>query len=46
VVFITGNGNIPMTMLAMQRDAVDVLTKPFDDQTLLDAIQHALGRAQ
>ena len=46
VVFITGNGNIPMTMLAIPRDAVDVLTKPFDDQTLLDAIQHALGRVR
>ena len=46
VIFITGNGNAPLTTLAMQRHAVDVLAKPFDDQTLLDAIQQALVRAR
>ena len=44
VVFITGHGDIPMTVRAMKAGAVEFLTKPFRDQDLLDAIQQALGR--
>jgi FixJ family two-component response regulator len=42
IVFITGFGDIPMTVRAMKAGAVEFLTKPFRDQDLLDAIQHAL----
>ena len=42
VIFITGHGDIPMTVTAMKSGAVDFLTKPFRDQDLLDAIQQAL----
>ena len=45
IVFITGHGDIPMTVRAMKAGAVEFLTKPFRDQDLLDAIQHALERA-
>jgi FixJ family two-component response regulator len=44
VIFITGHGDIPMTVRAMKAGAVEFLTKPFRDQDLLDAIQQALGR--
>jgi FixJ family two-component response regulator len=44
VIFITGHGDIPMTVQAMKSGAVEFLTKPFRDQDLLDAIQQALGR--
>jgi FixJ family two-component response regulator len=44
LIFITGHGDIPMAVRAMKMGAVDFLTKPFDDQVLLDAIQQALGR--
>jgi len=44
VIFITGHGNIPMSVRAMKAGAVDFLEKPFDDQVLLDAIQRALER--
>lgn len=44
IVFITGVGDIPMTVRAMKAGAVEFLTKPFRDQDLLDAIQHALER--
>ena len=44
VIFITGHGNIPMSVRAMKAGAVDFLEKPFDDQDLLDAIQQALER--
>ena len=44
VIFITGYGDIPMTVRAMKAGAVEFLTKPFRDQDLLDAIQHALER--
>lgn len=44
VIFITGHGNIPMSVRAMKAGAVDFLEKPFDDQVLLDAIQQALER--
>jgi FixJ family two-component response regulator len=42
VIFITGHGDIPMTVQAMKAGAVEFLTKPFRDQDLLDAIQKAL----
>jgi len=44
VIFITGHGDIPMTVRAMKAGAVEFLTKPFRDQDLLDAIQVALER--
>jgi FixJ family two-component response regulator len=44
IVFITGYGDIPMTVRAMKAGAVEFLTKPFRDQDLLDAIQQALDR--
>jgi FixJ family two-component response regulator len=44
IVFITGYGDIPMSVRAMKSGAVEFLTKPFRDQDLLDAIQQALER--
>lgn len=44
IVFITGHGDIPMSVRAMKAGAVEFLTKPFRDQDLLDAIQIALER--
>ena len=44
IVFITGHGDIPMSVHAMKAGAVEFLTKPFRDQDLLDAIQLALER--
>jgi FixJ family two-component response regulator len=44
VIFITGYGDIPMSVRAMKSGAVEFLTKPFRDQDLLDAIQQALER--
>lgn len=45
IIFITGHGDIPMTVKAMKSGAVEFLTKPFRDQELIDAIQHALKRS-
>lgn len=45
IVFITGHGDIPMSVQAMKAGAVEFLTKPFRDQVLLDAIRHAIQRA-
>jgi FixJ family two-component response regulator len=42
IIFITGHGDIPMTVKAMKLGAVEFLTKPFRDQDLLDAIHQAL----
>jgi FixJ family two-component response regulator len=42
IVFITGHGDIPMTVRAMKAGAVEFLTKPFRDQDLLEAVQRAL----
>jgi FixJ family two-component response regulator len=42
IIFISGHGDIPMTVKAMKSGAVEFLTKPFRDQDLLDAIQQAL----
>ena len=44
IIFITGHGDIPMTVRAMKSGAVEFLTKPFDDQNLLNAIHQALDR--
>jgi FixJ family two-component response regulator len=44
IVFITGHGDIPMTVRAMKAGAVEFLTKPFRGQELLDAIQEAIAR--
>ena len=44
VIFITGHGDIPMTVQAMKAGAIDFLTKPFRDQELLDAIHKAVDR--
>jgi len=42
IIFITGHADVPMTVRAMKAGAVEFLAKPFRDQDLLDAIQHAL----
>jgi FixJ family two-component response regulator len=42
IVFITGHGDIPMSVRAIKQGAVEFLAKPFREQDLLDAIQHAL----
>jgi FixJ family two-component response regulator len=44
IIFVTGHGDIPMTVKAMKSGAVEFLTKPFLDQDLLDAIHQALDR--
>ena len=44
IIFITGHGDIPMSVRAMKDGAVEFLTKPFRDQDLLDAIQQSLER--
>jgi FixJ family two-component response regulator len=44
IIFMTGHGDIPMTVQAMKAGAVEFLTKPLRDQDLLEAIQHALER--
>lgn len=46
IVFITGHGDIRSSVQAMRAGAVDFLTKPFDQDELLRAVRHALGRAQ
>jgi RNA polymerase sigma factor (sigma-70 family) len=44
IIFITGHGDVPMTVRAMKAGAIEFLTKPFRDQDLLDAVQVALER--
>ncbi|HZF28893.1 MAG TPA: response regulator transcription factor [Gammaproteobacteria bacterium] len=44
VTFVTGHGDVPMTVRAMKAGAAEFLTKPFDDQVLLDAIHAAIVR--
>jgi FixJ family two-component response regulator len=46
IIFVTGHGDIPMSVQAMKAGAVEFLTKPFRDQVLLDAIRQAIGRDQ
>ena len=45
IIFITGHGDVPMTVQAMKAGAVEFLTKPFDDELLLSAIRHAIKRS-
>jgi FixJ family two-component response regulator len=44
IIFITGHGDIPMSVRAMKGGAIEFLTKPFRDQDLLDAVQLGLAR--
>ena len=46
IIFITGHGDIPMTVRAMKAGAIEFLTKPFRDQDLLDAIYLGLSRSR
>src|SRR3989475_3198020 len=46
IIFITGHGDVPMTVQAMKAGAVEFLTKPFGDKVLLSAIRHALERSR
>jgi FixJ family two-component response regulator len=45
IIFITGHGDVPLTVQAMKAGAVEFLTKPFDDEVLLSAIRHAIKRS-
>ena len=46
IIFITGHGDVPMTVKAMKAGAVEFLTKPFNDETLLEAIHEAVERSR
>ena len=46
IIFITGHGDVPMTVQAMKAGAIEFLTKPFSDETLLNAIRQALERSR
>ena len=46
IIFITGYGDVPMTVKAMKAGAVEFLMKPFSDDVLLNAIRHAIERSQ
>jgi FixJ family two-component response regulator len=46
IIFITGHGNVPMSVQAMKAGAIEFLTKPFKDDVLLDAIRSALERSR
>ena len=45
IIFITGHGDVPMSVQAMKAGAVEFLTKPFGDDVLLNAIRHAIARS-
>jgi FixJ family two-component response regulator len=45
IIFVTGHGDVPMTVQAMKAGAVEFLMKPFDNEVLLSAIRHALKRS-
>jgi len=42
IIFMTGHGTVPMSVRAMKAGAIDFLEKPFEDQTLLDSVKHAV----
>ncbi len=44
IIFITGHGDVPMSVKAMKRGAVDFLEKPFDDETLISCVRQALAQ--
>jgi FixJ family two-component response regulator len=46
IIFITGYGDVPMTVRAMKAGAAEFLTKPFEEDVLLNAIQHAIERSR
>src|SRR5947207_11991509 len=46
IIFLTGHGDIPMSVRAMKAGAIEFLTKPFREQDLLDAIRHAIERSE
>jgi FixJ family two-component response regulator len=46
IIFVTGYGDVPMTVRAMKAGAVEFLTKPFDESTILEAIRLALGKSE
>src|ERR1700731_1552589 len=46
IIFITGYGDVPMTVQAMKAGAIEFWTKPFSDDVLLNAIRHAIERSQ
>src|SRR5271165_7649251 len=46
IIFITGHGDIPITVQAMKAGAIEFLTKPFSDEILLNAVRHALIRSK
>jgi FixJ family two-component response regulator len=46
IIFITGYGDVPMTVRAMKAGAVEFLTKPFEEEALLGAIRHAIDHSQ
>src|SRR6266571_518568 len=46
IIFITGHGDVPMTVQAMKAGAAEFLTKPIDDDALLSAIRHAIERSR
>jgi FixJ family two-component response regulator len=46
IIFVTGHGNVPMSVSAMKSGALDFLQKPFNDHELLEAVQRALARSR
>ena len=46
IIFITGHGDVPMSVRAMKAGAVEFLTKPFSDDVLLDAVRGAIERSR
>ena len=46
IIFITGHGDIPMSVRAMKAGAIEFLTKPFRDEDLLNAVEQAISRSR
>ena len=46
IIFITGHGDVPMSVRAMKAGAIEFLTKPFENEVLLEAIRHAIERSR